>query len=83
LASLPVAERRKTRLAIQKVLGGSDKPSNFPQEALTDNKDVTMHLPMPIGDYTDFCISYVPEALAEVPHGLPLTLVFLLVGLNI
>lgn len=56
-AALPAAVRRNARLEIQKILSGPSKPDNFPEDALLPVEKVQMHVPMPIGDYTDYCIA--------------------------
>ena len=56
LAACSAIQRRAIRLKIQSVLAG-DRPSLFPQDALVDASEVEMHVPMRIGDYTDFCIA--------------------------
>ena len=56
MASLPAQERRSLRSAVQKVFSDS-KPADFPEDAIIDAADVEMHVPMHIGDYTDFCIA--------------------------
>ena len=56
LAASSAIQRRAIRLKIQSVLAG-DRPSLFPQDALVDAPEVQMHVPMRIGDYTDFCIA--------------------------
>lgn len=58
MASLPVGARRGLRLAIQKVFIG-EEPSDFPKSAILEASEVQMHVPMRIGDYTDFCIAWV------------------------
>lgn len=56
MANLPVQERRGLRLAIQKVFAG-EQPADFPKSAIIDASNVQLHMPMRIGDYTDFCIA--------------------------
>ena len=53
-AALPAATRRTARLKIQWLLSGDVKP---PAHAIIASEDAQMHVPMPIGDYTDFCIA--------------------------
>ncbi|MCV9386962.1 fumarylacetoacetase [Reichenbachiella ulvae] len=44
----------KLRLEVQKLLSDENSPLRNHPELLIDQKDVTMHMPVRVGDYTDF-----------------------------